>query len=948
MKAKILKALLLWILLIIVLYFRSAELGQIITADEWQWMRRGVDFSNKIVDGQIQDSLLFAPWDENLWIQWMMTRWFLGISYAVSWLNSQDISQESNHLWVWQLTISLVTFLMILIVTYQIWKLTQNNNYALISFLFLSLDPFILSYSRVIHVDAILAFLMIVSALFILLGEKEQKFSYFILSWIFAGLAIIQKAPAVFLLPYLWLILLIGLYYRTHTFKRAFTYGVIWLFVALISIFVAWPALWTDLPLALTWYLNWTLYHVNWQQGFSYLFGQSVDSIWLKMIFYPVNLLIKANLLLWLGFVLFVCTLFKKKEFWQQNKMYLIYLVCFVGFFLIEMTLGWSKDDRYMLPAYLAFVLFISFVWTYLTTLWSKYFYSLLLWIAFFFSAINAYYNPYYLTYRSELLYASADGYILYWWGEGLESIAWYLNQHANGNSAYSQSVGLLNYFVKNRTLYQLDNFTCSRKLPWEYVVFYNSSLNRWTNKEFYDWLLSNWYIPEEIITIKGIDYGWIFKTDEKIIAYIEERCFAWNLQIQNYITSWAMVASNDVAQMNEVATVGTVYNVKDFPDNAEKISYVIYYLSNLSLEDEVYKYFKENRSTPDFVARNYSGKDFAYVFNVHPEDREFFAMGKIGLNQFLAKNITKKWFISNDLNYLNTYFSGITSYSINQAADYITSSKYVVLFKKDLENEPTKEFYDILKQKEISPVLANKTRRGDDFAFVFEVNSELEDIFDKWDKKTSRYLASRLGANPLATQNISLATKYFPKNMAYKIADSGCYSVAPGYLLFYKEWLDELKDRDLYLWLSQNNYKPFISRNEIEKKDYSYVFQVDEKISEHLRDICFRGINDTVSYMKKSLIVWDVIASQNLSVINPKWDIGTIFTINDAACHSVMSKFVVFFADSLSNQQDKDIYQTLQSLTTPYIVKDFYWKEYSYIFETTAPVEQYLKTLCK
>jgi len=73
---------------------------------------------------------------------------------------------------------------------------------AIVAGLLMALDPFLIAYSKVIHLDALLAMLMIVSVLFLLNYLIAGRRHDLILSGLFAGLAFLNKSPSLFLIPY--------------------------------------------------------------------------------------------------------------------------------------------------------------------------------------------------------------------------------------------------------------------------------------------------------------------------------------------------------------------------------------------------------------------------------------------------------------------------------------------------------------------------------------------------------------------------------------------------------------------------------------------------------------------------------------------------------------------------------------------------------------------------
>jgi hypothetical protein len=86
--------------------------------------------------------------------------------------------------------------------SYPLLNHIAGRKVALAGSFLLALDPFHLSYSKVLHVDALLATFVLTSALFLLSYLRRARWLDLALSGAFAGLAFLSKSPSWLLLPY--------------------------------------------------------------------------------------------------------------------------------------------------------------------------------------------------------------------------------------------------------------------------------------------------------------------------------------------------------------------------------------------------------------------------------------------------------------------------------------------------------------------------------------------------------------------------------------------------------------------------------------------------------------------------------------------------------------------------------------------------------------------------
>jgi 4-amino-4-deoxy-L-arabinose transferase-like glycosyltransferase len=131
------------------------------------------------------------------------------------------------------------------------WRRLTGGPVALLAALLLAFDPFYLAHSRVLHLDATLAGLMFVATLAqaVYLAGRGGA-GWLLASGALAGLAVLEKSPAVFMIPFAalaicaWAIGRFGLT-RRAVLRMAST-ALAWGLAAGVVYFVTWPALWAD------------------------------------------------------------------------------------------------------------------------------------------------------------------------------------------------------------------------------------------------------------------------------------------------------------------------------------------------------------------------------------------------------------------------------------------------------------------------------------------------------------------------------------------------------------------------------------------------------------------------------------------------------------------------------------------------------------------------------
>jgi 4-amino-4-deoxy-L-arabinose transferase-like glycosyltransferase len=126
---------------------------------------------------------------------------------------------------------------------------------AVFMFLLIAFDPFFVAHSRVLHTNGLLATFMFLSLIAFIYYLRTQAISGLVLSGIAAGLSFICISPGVALIPAIGLITLGNLWdgearrfdqNLKSLMRRVVIPLIAWGAIALLVVFLVWPAMWNN------------------------------------------------------------------------------------------------------------------------------------------------------------------------------------------------------------------------------------------------------------------------------------------------------------------------------------------------------------------------------------------------------------------------------------------------------------------------------------------------------------------------------------------------------------------------------------------------------------------------------------------------------------------------------------------------------------------------------
>lgn len=452
-------------------------------------------------------------------------------------------------LWVRLPMVIMAAFCVMII--YLLARRLLNGTLALVGTLMIAFDPFILAHTRVIHVDAPLAYFMFIAFLGFMVYLVEGHWRFLVASGLFAGLAALSKTgPSVFLGP---ILLMSGLFFAAlYPCPAGKSRRLYWrrLFIALFgcglmgggAFFALWPTMWSQPTEAIGWIIG-NLQSVNQAAhpttGVFWGGGVTDQSPFYYLVVFPYHLTPLVTIGLLASLMMLAASL---RRYWQSLDVKMarelplaLSLLSYLILFIAPVSLVSRRGDRYILPVYFAAILLAAIgLWWLIGLIYQQinkvngpfnmahlrlFFRPQLLHRPYLLSLIVALqiantlvYTPYYLSYYNPLLGGgeAAAHRLNIGWGEGLDQAARYLNDNNDGQAKQVAS-WYSNQFAPFYDGYTVDLSDQSSALYSDYTVFYLNQVQRgFPSEEILDYFRQR--EPLHVVSLGGVDYAWIYE----------------------------------------------------------------------------------------------------------------------------------------------------------------------------------------------------------------------------------------------------------------------------------------------------------------------------------------------------------------------------------------------------------------------------------------------------
>jgi hypothetical protein len=537
-------------LLIFVLAFvpRVLSLNAISIIDEFQWQEGTQAFINGLLSGDFPSTYCrYHPAVTDMWL--IATG--LGFKYLALLLAGthpagfQTFLEQStfpgypnaDFLAAERLPFALVTSISVVLV-YLLSRKLLGSPAAWLGAGLLALDPFLISHSRVVTPDGLLASFMTLSILsFIVYLVRKRSRRYVVFSGFAAGLAFLTKLPAVLLVPMVGVLTIAMGLWKIRKSGRPWSQTSLWFLgdlaiwggVALLIFFCLWPAMWVA-PLGTIQRMAADVVEDTgggWNQFFM---GRRTQNP--GFLFYPVVLLFRATPLTLIGAVASLIFFSRETRVTSHESRVtnhaLVMLVICILLFTLFISFGSTKFDRFLLPIF-PFVDILAALGLYklakaISARWRKSIKVLALLTLIVQAGFALPHHPYFLSFYNPLVGgpAQAPKVLFIGWGEAFEQAARYLNGKENAAelkvaAQYPASFGP--YFAGQTLaiskMYPTDIWPW---LPADYIVFYiNGAQRDVPDPDVVSYFRS--LELEHTVYAKGIEYAWIYKGPQFILS---------------------------------------------------------------------------------------------------------------------------------------------------------------------------------------------------------------------------------------------------------------------------------------------------------------------------------------------------------------------------------------------------------------------------------------------
>jgi len=515
----------------------------VITADEDNWMRRAGGFTYGLLNGQLGRTYQNGhPGVTTMWVAMLTLGPERMVQYADRVHNQRLVGRVPGF---WDALVdarpgfALMTAALATLIAGLAWRLF-GPLVGMLGGLLVALEPFYLAISQLVHMDAILSGCMVAAVLAALVAwTRGGGRGWLVLSGVLAGLAILSKVPAVFLLAFVPALGLLGARpSRPPRFasptgaagtaalpavRRVLVDLIVWGAAVIAAFVLFWPAIWVLGPVEVLGRVIEFTRETGGQpheQGTFFWGSQTADP---GPLFYPVAMAFRLAPVTVLGLALLaVCW----RRLPPDARRPTFALIAYGVGFVLMMTLGAKKLDRYVLPIFPALgvlaALGLAAAYGWLrdrmaastggapaaTVPW-KGTAAALVAVLTVWPATTTY--PYFLSYYNPLLGGgpAAQRTVMVGNGEGLDQVAAWLNAQpgAADHWVVSHSFDILQALIVASGEPLRDRVPSNA----DYVVLYRFQIQIGHSPRVLDEYL-NRRTPEHVVSINGIEYARIYR----------------------------------------------------------------------------------------------------------------------------------------------------------------------------------------------------------------------------------------------------------------------------------------------------------------------------------------------------------------------------------------------------------------------------------------------------
>ncbi len=511
---------------------RVLDLRVFVGPDEASWVTRSANFAQALASGDLKRTYQTGhPGVTLLWVE-TLGAWF---RYGIQWLAGSadwnDVISSDNTMIVLGSRRQVVAIVNAALVAFMALMTRQifGSYVAWLAGFLLAFDPFLLTESRALRTEGLLAGFSTLALLSLLLYLKERRVRYSVLAGALTGLALLSKVSAVALLPVGGLVVgCAPLFDTTHEIKERWRAAILalvaWGGTLLLTVFALWPALWVvpgDVARQMFGYVAFRAIEGEGGGSGTFFLGTPRAFEDLGSLFYPVVLLFRTGPWVWLGLALLAVLIWRAGGWSRRDKVGPGIMLFFLVVYLVLISRATLKFDRYVVPMLPALDMMAAvglvIAWQWLTRHWSRLGqlgWSMASVVLVSMMALAWSHHPYYYTYWNPLLGGMRQAVLVLPVGvgyEGIEQVAAYLDALPNAEmlKLASANSGKIRPLFKGETI-PMTNLDGEWYLA-DYTFIYISQLQRGKHDpEIIKYLKGK---PLEFsFSLFGVDYGWLYQ----------------------------------------------------------------------------------------------------------------------------------------------------------------------------------------------------------------------------------------------------------------------------------------------------------------------------------------------------------------------------------------------------------------------------------------------------
>lgn len=512
---------------------RAAGLADFLTTDEaYHWISRTERFALAVAEGRWGATNITGH--PGVTLMWLGT---LGLqlerlAVGMGWAAPPD---RLGHL-AWLRLGPVIAHTLAIPAAYLLLRRLVRPAVAAVAAILWATSPFLVAHGRLLHLDALLTALCTLTLLSTLVAcRAERPRPWLILTGVLGGLALLTKGPALILLPYVGLAMfaLGGLRpgapprrpgaagWALDGLRWSLPRYLLFLAVAALTVLALWPALWSTPGEAVARYIGEIVGNGGRPNGDGQFFmGSSAADP--GPLFYPVAAVFRLTPVELLGLAALAGLAMAALRAWRAGGprpaalspqgAAMIALAAFALWWLLVMTAGPKKFDRYILPLWPALLTLSAWGLVAgaerLARRWPLRSAHVAAGALALQAALLAWYHPYYLSYYSPLLGGGpvAQRTFLIGWGEGMDQAGALLR--ARPDIAAGQVISALPPTLQPFVPVPVREVRVLDTVAANYAVVYLESIQRGDAPELYARIRET--VPLGLVRIHGIDYAWI------------------------------------------------------------------------------------------------------------------------------------------------------------------------------------------------------------------------------------------------------------------------------------------------------------------------------------------------------------------------------------------------------------------------------------------------------